>query len=39
MLFFTIKILVHLDISITRIPEDTKKNDRDVYKFNFVVIR
>ena len=39
MLFFTIKILVHLDISITRIPEDTELTDRDVYKFNFMVIR
>ena len=30
MLFFNIKILVHLDKYITGIPEDAKRNDRDV---------
>ena len=36
MLFIKIGILVHLDTCITRISEDSKRNDRDVYEFNFM---
>ena len=39
MLLIKIKILVHLDICITRIPKNTKRTERDAYKFNFMAIR
>ena len=39
MLFIKVKILVHFDICIIRIPKDAERTDRDVYKVYVKVIR